>query len=95
MSGWICPWGICNEHQAQACREEASPSKGCGGMFPAGFSVEQAQQMIRPRPGTPVGAGDGCGTHIPRQLTEADIRRIVREELDRRAALGTSTGEER
>lgn len=31
--------------------------------------------------GQHVGAGDGCGTHIPKQITEADVRRILREEL--------------
>jgi hypothetical protein len=36
----------------------------------------------QPRYYTPVGAGDG-NTFIPRQLTEAEVRRIVREELAR------------
>jgi hypothetical protein len=31
--------------------------------------------------GAKAGATDGCGTQIPRYVTEADVRRIVREEL--------------
>jgi len=80
MSDWVCPWGICNHQQAQECRT-VDGHKGCGGIFPKNTTLEQARQMIGPRPAaTPVGAGDGH-TFIPRQLTEDDVRRIVREEL--------------
>lgn len=53
---------------------------------------EQAQPTpnFQPYQGTPVGAGDGFGTHIPRYLTESEVRRIVREEI---AKLGEKEGD--
>lgn len=30
---WVCPWGICSVEQAQHCRAEMNPRKGCGGKF--------------------------------------------------------------
>lgn len=45
---WVCPWGICNHQQAQECRAELHPRKGCGGRFPAGTTLEQAKKMIGP-----------------------------------------------
>lgn len=46
---WVCPWSICNREQAQACRAEMRQTKtkrGCGTLFPAGTTLEQAQRQI-------------------------------------------------
>lgn len=45
---WACPWESCNHKQAQECRENLHPRKGCGGMFP-GMTAEQAKEFIKPR----------------------------------------------
>lgn len=49
-SAWVCPWGICNHQEAQACRAEMRNTRytrGCGTYFPAGTTPEQAKEMIR------------------------------------------------
>jgi hypothetical protein len=52
---WVCPWGSCNQQQAQECRA-VKTHKGCGGIFQAGTTLEQAKAFIAPRP-TPVNPG--------------------------------------
>lgn len=44
---WVCPWEICNENQAQACRNDFA--KGCGQRFPDCTSHEQAKACIESR----------------------------------------------
>jgi hypothetical protein len=58
---WICPWALCSHDQAQACRAERLPSKGCGGRFPEGTTLEQAKQMIGPRNMDPQSLRCNCG----------------------------------
>ena len=52
---WVCPWGLCNHDQAQACRATTHRAKGravgCGGMFPVDTTPEQAKQMVSPPAG--------------------------------------------
>lgn len=43
---WVCPWSICNAEQAQVCRAERRPSKGCGGRFPGEWTLQQAREEI-------------------------------------------------
>ena len=44
---WVCPWGICNAEQAQQCRAELHPRRGCGGKFP-NMNAEQARHAVQP-----------------------------------------------
>lgn len=55
--------------------------------------AEEVKRLFEPKPhaprapyAIPAPGNDGFGTAIPRQLTEADVRRIVREELARATA---------
>lgn len=46
---WVCPWGICDTKQAQACRAEMRTTKtkrGCGTYFMPGTTLEQARKEI-------------------------------------------------
>lgn len=47
QAAWVCPWGVCNERQAQACRS-VKTHRGCGGIFPPGTTLEQAKKQIGP-----------------------------------------------
>jgi hypothetical protein len=48
LNEWACPWGICNHGEAQECRTEMNPRKGCGGRFPDGMTPTQAALAVRP-----------------------------------------------
>jgi hypothetical protein len=70
---WVCPWGSCNEQQAQECRA-IKTHKGCGGLFRAGTTLEQAKQQIAPR----AQPACGCGKCYPMNYADpASIRMIV------------------
>ena len=45
---WVCPWSICSHTQAQQCRAEKDPRKGCGGRFPAMTAAADAKKSIGP-----------------------------------------------
>jgi hypothetical protein len=49
---WVCPWGLCNERDAQHCREQRYP-KGCGTLFAPGTTLEQAKAQIAPKTAQP------------------------------------------
>lgn len=59
------------------------------GMYPYHPECTRGPSAPSPPYYTPVGAGDG-NTYVPRHLTEADVRRIVREELQRAKQEGSN-----
>jgi len=63
---WICPWGICNQAQAQACRSTIRRDRfgshaGCGGRFPADMTPEQAKEQVGPPRASGASAAGAAG----------------------------------
>lgn len=82
---WVCPWGICNHDQAQACRADMKPSRGCGGRFPPGMTPEYAKQEVAPR-GVPARSGITEGD-VTAALQVAHLRDTPESRKDMRRAL--------
>lgn len=83
---WVCPWGICNHDDAQACRAAPSSRDACGRRFPPGTTLAQAVAMVRPAT-DPVSrvmvAADKYweASTAARQRARAELEQVVREAL--------------
>lgn len=64
---WVCPWSICSHTQAQQCRAEKDPRKGCGGRFPAMTAAADAKKSIGPPQ-----AASGC-SHTARSDDQSKV----------------------
>lgn len=88
---WACPWDICNQDQAQACRAEMSDTRrtrGCGTYFPASTTSEQAKQMIRSKEPAELVRRGTKGDGTPWLGTWEEIANDYKQAADVEARLG-------